>query len=134
MAWWNDYVGIPYEWCAASRDGASCWGLVCLVQREVFGKRLPAFDEVETALQRGDSADPGQYAVLGQRVPIEQVKSGDVLHMRGLVGGAVAPLHCGVVTVPGEVLHTEEGAGSHIQKYQGNPRFMNRVIGAYRVV
>lgn len=134
MTWWNQYVGIPYEWCAGSREAASCWGLVCLVQREVFGKKLPAFDEMESAVQGGSDGDPGRYAALGQRIPIEQARSGDVLHMRGFVGGRVAPLHCGVVTVPGEVLHTEEGPGSHVQKYIGNPRFMNRVLGAYRVV
>ena len=134
MHWWNNYVGIPYEWGGHSRSGASCWGLVCLVQQEVFGKRLPRMDELEHDLLNGEEVQASSFARLGQEVPLSEVESGDVLHMRTSIHGRVLPLHCGIVTEPGKVLHTEEYIGSSIRSYSADARFQNRVLGAYRVV
>lgn len=128
--WWNKYVGLPFKWNGRDHDGVSCWGLVCLVHWEVFGNRLPQFDELPVS---EGNATPNKWLHLGQEVDLAEAQPGDVLHMRGAINGRVYPLHCGVVTVPGSVLHVEENAGACVVKYQGNLRFRNRVLGAYRV-
>ena len=66
-------------------------------------------------------------------IPIEEARSGDVLHMWGMHRGKRRPTHCGIVTEPGLVLHAEEVVGSCISRYKGDNRFLQRVIGAYRL-
>lgn len=128
--WWNKYVGLPFRLNGRDRDGVSCWGLVCLVHKEVFGNRLPHFDEMPAAT--GD-ASPRKWMGLGEKIELSDVESGDVLHMRGAINGRIYPLHCGIVTERGSVLHVEDGIGACIRKYEDDPRFKNRVLGAYRV-
>lgn len=131
--WWNAYVGIPYKWHGDTIDGCSCWGLVRLVQREVFGRELPARTDTEE-LARVGKGDPNLYKAYGQKIPLEIALAGDVLHMRGVYGGRVVDLHAGVITKPGYVLHIEEGTNSIIENYMTNQRCAWRVIDAYRYV
>lgn len=128
--WWNHYVGLPFRWNGAEREGVSCWGLVVLVQREVFGRALPRPDE--WGVKDGDTEAADPWTAFLKPVPLPAVATGDILHMRG--GRPGVALHCGVVTVPGEVLHIEAGALSHVRRYIGDRTFRNRVVGAYRVV
>lgn len=130
--WWNDYIGIPFAWNGTTRQGASCWGLVCLVYAEVFGIRLPRHDELETQIE-GGAESVADFAAHGRRVPVEEARSGDVLHMWGFYKGKRRPTHCGIVTEPGFVLHAEEVVGSCVSRYKGDNRFLHRVIGAYRL-
>lgn len=126
--WWNEYVGLPFKWNGKDSKGVSCWGLVVLVHSEVFGNDLPQYDE--WGVKTGDLNEPDQWLPNGQPIPLDDVQSGDILHMRGGGGGE---MHCGVVTKRGWVLHIERGAGSHIRNYLTDNRFKNRVVGAYRI-
>lgn len=131
--WWNAYVGIPFRWNGTDRAGVSCWGLVCLVQAEVFCRRLPRHDEFEAGLVSGAAGEAAGFLGLGREIALADVRPGDVLHMRGVHAGRVVPLHCGVVAVPGQVLHVEQGTGSHVRSYARDARFRNRILGAYRL-
>jgi hypothetical protein len=53
--------------------------------------------------------------------------------MWGFYKGKRRATHCGIVTQPGFVLHAEEVIGSCISRYKGDNRFLQRVIGAYRL-
>lgn len=130
--WWNSYVGLPYKWNGTSRAGVSCWGLVCLIYEEVFGIHLERHDEIEAGVAAGDPAAVAEYAIAGQEIPLNQVASGDVLQLKGISGRHITDGHCGIVTRPGSVLHIENGAGSHVIRYEGNPAFRNRVLKAFR--
>lgn len=130
--WWNDYVGLPFQWNGMDRNGVSCWGLVCLVYLEVFHIRLPRFDEVEAEVREGAETF-ADFARQGVEVPLDEARMGDVLHMWGFHDGRRRPTHCGIVTEPGRVLHAETVVGSCISRYKGDNRFMRRVIGAYRL-
>ncbi len=130
--WWNNYVGIPFAWNGSTREGASCWGLGCMVYSEVFGIRLPRHNELETQIE-GGAETVADFASTGVSIPIEEARSGDVLHMWGMHRGKRRPTHCGIVTEPGLVLHAEEVVGSCISRYKGDNRFLQRVIGAYRL-
>lgn len=130
--WWNNYVGIPFKWNGSTREGASCWGLVCLVYNEVYKIKLPRYNELESQIESG-AGSFSDFAATGVQVNLADVRAGDVLHMWGFYKGKRRATHCGVVTEPGFVLHAEEVVGSCISRYKGDSRFLQRVIGAYRL-
>lgn len=130
--WWNNYVGIPFKWNGSTREGASCWGLVCLVYKEVYKIKLPRYNELESQIESG-AGSFSDFAATGVQVNLADVRAGDVLHMWGFYKGKRRATHCGVVTEPGFVLHAEEVVGSCISRYKGDNRFLQRVIGAYRL-
>jgi len=130
--WWNNYVGIPFKWNGATREGASCWGLVCLVYKEVYRIKLPRHNEMESQIERG-AGSFADFAATGVQVDLADAQTGDVLHMWGFYKGKRRATHCGIVTQPGFVLHAEEVIGSCISRYKGDNRFLQRVIGAYRL-
>lgn len=107
--WWNDYIGIPFVPRGETRDGLDCAGLLDMVQREVFGR------QVETLLP----------------IDTREASEGDVLQMAAVYSGSVRPLHCGVVTTPGHVLHAISGPGVVHQKIDA--RLARTIIGAFRV-
>lgn len=130
--WWNAYIGIPFQWNGTTRDGASCWGLVCLVYAEVFGISLPRHDQLEAQIE-GGAEHVADFAASGRLIALDEVRSGDVLHMWGMYKGKRRPTHCGIITEPGFVLHAEDVVGSCVSRYTGDNRFLSRVIGAYRL-
>lgn len=126
--WWNNYVGIPFKWLGNTREGCSCWGLVQLVLKEVFHKDIPRMEELERQAMQG-SVHTAPYQDLGLKV--EAVQSGDVVHMLGAYPEGILPLHCGIVTKPGYVLHVETDSTSIIEHYMRQP-LQKRVLGFYR--
>ncbi len=109
--WWNKYIGIPYEFRGRTKEGADCYGIVEIVQREVFGVDLPNADTVD--------------------VPLSEAREGDMVRMTELFGGRVLNRHCGIITGDNHVLHTTEHAGSfneHLRKAK------HKIKGVYRVV
>ena len=103
-----------------------------MVYSEVFGIRLPRHNELETQIE-GGAETVADFASAGVQIPLEEARSGDVLHMWGMHRGRRRATHCGLVTEPGFVLHAEEVVGSCISRYKGDNRFLQRVIGAYRL-
>jgi len=132
-AWWNDYVGIPFQWNGYGPDAVSCWGLVHLVYAEVFGIALPRYDDAVGMVEAGRLRRADRWThTPGFSLVREPYRSGDILHLWGVSGSHRTQTHCGVVTEPGRVLHAEEATGSVISRYKGDNRFADRVIGAYR--
>lgn len=130
----DDYVGLPFAWNGYTRAGVSCWGLIVLVYREVYGVRLPRHDQLGARVADGDlpeSADPWLPPRIWDPVELGDEREGDLLHMRGVNRGRIHSLHCGVVVRPGFVLHAEEKIGTHVARYRSGT-FANRVLGAYR--
>jgi len=124
--WADAYIGIPYLRHGYDRQGADCWGLLCMVMAEVFGHALPRHD---VWLDRASYEGAAEWTP----VPLGDVEPGDVLHMWGIHDGARVPLHCGVIVEPGLVLHTEGPAGSIIEDYR-RKRAAWRPIKAVRLV
>ena len=126
MDWAERYVGLPYQWGGYTRSGVFCWGLVWMIQREVFGRELPAYPHSDSKEFR--SAVSGLGA---KPIPMEQAEGGDVLMMREAVADRGAR-HIGVFVDRANVLHIEEGAGSLIERVN-TQRFQWRPIQAYRL-
>lgn len=104
------FVGIPYRAGGASRRGADCWGLFRLVERAVFGRRLPRLGilpaQVCARVRAFGRADASGWQPLADW---RQAGPGDAL-LFGRAPGLL--LHIGVAVGDGRVLHSVAGAGS----------------------
>ena len=128
----ESYVGIPWRWRGYDRGGTFCWGLVWMVQREVFGRA--DFPRLPHSVAADDGASRWAFAELDpQPVALNAARAGDLLHMRGSFREAeAADLHIGVFADIGRVLHTEKATGSLIERVNSK-RFQWRPIQAYRL-
>lgn len=109
--WWNKYIGIPYEFRGRTKDGADCYGLVEIIQREVFGVDLPSSHTID--------------------VPLSEAREGDMVRMTELFGGRVLNRHCGIITGDKHILHTTENVGSFNEPLR---KAKHKIKGVYRVV
>lgn len=138
-AWTRTYIGIPFRDGGRTRGGLDCWGLLWLVEREVFGTQVPSF--------AGDYADTRDHARIAEMIeanlpgwdPVvapdpasglctlgaERPGDGVLLRRRG------RPLHVGVVVAPGRMLHVERGTDTVLARYDGMKE-RHRVLGIYR--
>jgi cell wall-associated NlpC family hydrolase len=113
--WIREYIGIPYVKGGYSRVGCHCWGLVCLVQSEKFGRKLLRHDEF-TYSGRHDARRAGAVVKAYLQVVAEdwyqidqaEVDLGDVLILR-LLG---QPIHTAVAVSDTHMLHQQDGCDS----------------------
>ena len=135
MHWSADYIGLPFEWGGYEREGVYCWGLLCLVQREVFGRVIPRHDEAGAQVEDGQAVPLGIWRseVETEAVDLAEAVDGDVLHMWGVNSRGRTPLHVGVITGPMQVLHIEAGTGSIVENLTSK-RAAWRPIQAYHIV
>jgi probable lipoprotein NlpC len=129
MSWSNEYVGIPFKWHGRDRDGCSCWGLVQLVYKEVYGRDLSSHMDIERRAEKGQGS-PQPYMDDFQTIATDAAEPGDLLHLWAYYRKHKLPLHVGLVVEKGKVLHIEEGCGSVIVDYRKYP-MRSRIIGAY---
>ena len=130
--WVNQYVGIEFVDGGNSLAGADCWGLLEMVLTQQFKVALPAYDRptYDDGKERQKISD---YIVqMAEEYPwmeitVEEARSGDVLliRMRGF------KTHVAVVVSRGFMLHTEMGANSTLERYDGII-WKNRIVGTYR--
>ena len=129
MSSFDRYVGIPYLDRGRGICGLDCYGLVCLVYRELRGIDLPSYAEgYVTAADRRAIA----RLVAGGLSDWAVVKPGAEQAFDGcLMREGAHPTHIGLVVAPGQVLHIERGQTSRIQRYRDG-MLAARVIGFYR--
>lgn len=107
--WAAALIGRPYAAGAEGPEEFDCWGLFRSVQRDFFGRHVPAMPEVERldlmACARA-IRDSGERA---NWLPVEIPREGDAV----LMARASHPSHVGVWidTDGGGVLHCVQGAG-----------------------
>ncbi len=89
-------VGIPWRRWQASWDGSDCYGLCVLWHREVLGIDLGAVPQT-------DIADGFNAAAGWQECGPEPGVTGFMTWRDG------APSHCGMVALPGLLLHSQAG-------------------------
>lgn len=125
----NNLIGIPYA--NKGRDpsvGLDCWGLLREFYREYMGIDLPSYtDDYE------DSCDSHSMAGAIDRYAPESWKQvtepmfGDAVLMR--INGFCS--HVGVYLQNGQMLHTQAGHDSVIDRLDGI-RWKNRIKGYFR--
>ncbi len=123
------YVGIPYHDRGRSLVGIDCYGLVCLVYRELRGIELPSYAEgYVTASDRRAIAQ----LVAGGLSDWQPVAVGEERPFDGcLMREGARPTHIGLVVSPGLVLHVDRGETSRIERYQHGP-LAQRLVGFFR--
>lgn len=127
-AWAGRYVGIPFLEHGRDRQGCDCWGLVRLVQAEIWGRRLPCL-----AQGYEDTRDAAAIAGLYdcEREHWEEAagggEAGDVVVLR-ICG---SPRHVGVVVAPWVMLHVLQGIDCSLERFDG-PIWRPRLVACYR--
>jgi cell wall-associated NlpC family hydrolase len=133
MSWSSEFVGIPFAWNGYDRSGAGCWGLVWLVQREVFGRELPRHDEFNEKVSDGLTPDASIWRsdIEYEAIPLSDAAAGDIVHLWGFHNGARHPLHVGVFVDSSHILHTEGKTGAVVVPGRD---LLRRIIQVYRLV
>lgn len=118
MTWWGAYIGLPYTEC-------HCWELVRRVYAEHLGIHLHPFAEIDPDNLR----EVVRHMAAGERewTRVDTPQPFDVVVMRR----HRLPIHVGVVTRPGWVLHTErETDAVHVPV--GHVTVAGRILGYRR--
>jgi cell wall-associated NlpC family hydrolase len=140
MPAFDTYLTVPYVDQGRDHAGVDCWGLVRLFIGEQRGLWLPDHGAVAP---RDLARIAGLVAAAIREGPWRQVTVGadracDVVLVNSLVDGTLLPVHCGVVTRPGHMLHTKRTFGvAHIPYRDGpgfrvHPSIDRFVAGCYR--
>ncbi|WP_245293951.1 NlpC/P60 family protein [Methylobrevis pamukkalensis] len=125
----SGFVGIPYADLGRSRDGADCYGLLCLVYAEIAGvtlaSGLEAYPTAEDraavdAVIHGGLARGPWHPVIGAVQPLDAA-----LFRRGRHAS-----HVGVILSAGRMLHIGDTA-SVIERYDA-PVWRDRLLGIHR--
>ena len=128
--WWNKYLGDNFEIKGRGPDKFDCWGLVKYVYERDHPQKLilPGYDEL---YQNTNERENISNIIFSEKKKhwreISEPQEFDVvlLRMRGV------PMHVGIVTGNGLMLHCSRGVGTSHEKYNGI-RWRNKVLGFYR--
>lgn len=134
--WVSQYIGIPYKPLGYTREGCNCWGLVNLIEHEVFHRWTPKHDSFEyngpedrieaTAIIKGGLAHAlrlSWFELKDQKM----MNEGDVILLK-LYG---LPIHCGVAISSSKMIHIMKGIDSCIERVW-TPLWERRMFGVYR--
>lgn len=126
--WWNKYIGLRFVPCGRDRQGCDCYGLVRLALMENFNVAPPlylGYDDPNNKVEMAalTTANKGSWV----SVPAGQERGGDVALFR--IAGL--PCHVGLVILPGQMLHVQEGTEASIESYNA-PYWRRRIEGFYR--
>ena len=140
--WAGGYVGIPFKELGRDRQGCDCWGLVRLIYAEQAGLDLPDFIGCYSSADDGEQIGATIAATRDGSDEWEEVEAGserllDAVLMRGHFTGPDgvvrrAEMHCGLVLVPGVLIHVEVGINAALGYYRQDPRIRPRVVSFHR--
>lgn len=138
MIWVNDYMRIPFVTDGRDRRGCDCWGLVRLILREQAGIEISDYagtstEDVRTVNRNmaSDSAQPPWQCVIE---PGQERKFDVVLMSRTIRtdrGAANVPMHVGLITEPGWMIHTEKHVNTTHVRMDG-PGVQRKVLSIHR--
>lgn len=123
--WVSDWVGIPHVKRGRLITGADCLGLFILLSRHRRNVEIPdPFCTMAQAVRR-DEARRNRDLYEQVSSPIE----GDAILMRA----SGHPIHVGYCVNHRFMLHSEDEAGSVVERWDGS-KWKNRVEGVFRYV
>lgn len=119
-------IGTPYIDGGRDRQGADCWGLVCIAYSEYLGITLPSYGEISAQDLRAVSREMSAGAELWHRVDAPQYL--DVVLMKA--PGRRVPVHVGLI-VGNAVLHSEKASDAVLVPLS-HENIKNRIAGVFR--
>lgn len=132
--WCSRWIGLPHEMGGRGPDAWDCWGLLMLVLDKQAGLKIPAYEGVDWDRDSRESRRGTAEYIAEQRrlnwTPVEpgQERPFDCIVL--LLAGR--PLHVGCVASPGWMLHSSDGAGSAVERYD-SLLWRHRVDGFWRL-
>ena len=139
--WTGQYIGIPFKELGRDMEGCDCWGLTRLICMKELGFTVPSYTEEYSSTYKGRNVSEAleKYGVQGkdwEEIEAGQERLGDHVEMYGVyeIAGKKfrAPMHVGLVLIPGTMIHIEDGTDSVLCKYREDRHMKRRVIGFYR--
>ncbi len=128
-AWANNYVGLPFKADGRTREGVDCYGLVCLVYKELHNIDLNPFTGIfveqtpekmiEIARIMNKDRDNWLRGDKPQTFDMVQLRTGR------------HAFHVGIMVDGKRMLHVEEGIDSVIESIR-SPLWANRIEWIYR--
>ena len=128
MDWWNKYIGLPFAEKGRDLSGLDCWGLVQLVYQAERDIILPGYEWCyQTTNDRERLGDAISLERQARWIQVDQPQPFDavLLSMRGV------PMHVGLVTRAGSMIHCAHGVGAVHERYDGM-RWQSKVKGFFR--
>lgn len=130
-SWISDYIGIEYKDRGRDReDGLDCWGLVKLVQEEVYNRKIPSYLDYQSA-ENGESVeeciDQAKKDRFWNPIEAKQSREGDIILMQ-MMGRRC---HVGIAIDFPVLLHIHRRTHSCLQNVERNLSTMT-VIRGYR--
>ncbi len=131
-SWHNQFMSIPFVERGRTRQGADCWGLVCIIYKEILNIELPLLDDYANTLDRKTLPHIIEKESLRSWVKVEQgeEQAYDVAIFR--TGGV--PMHIGVVVRPGFMIHSQSGNDTLFSNYVKEKEWSKRLVGFCRYV
>jgi len=139
--WAKKYIGIPFVELGRDIKGCDCWGLTRLICMNELGFTVPSFTEKYESTYKGENVKDA-LDTLGVKdkhwdeIEVGKEELGDHVLMYGIYeieGKKIrAPMHVGLVLIPGTMIHIEENIDSVLCPYREDRHMKRRVIGFYR--
>ena len=128
--WWQQYIGVPFEFRGRGPDTFDCWGIVRYVYRFDHPKKisLPSYAKIYMTSKDVKNIPEIMFGEIDRRwkeVDTPQEYDVILLRMRGF------PMHVGIVTKKGYMVHCACGMGTVHEKFD-SLRWRNKVLGFYR--
>lgn len=125
----DDYIRIPFAERGRVREGADCWGLACIIYKQELDIELPSLIEYcHTKDKVNISTIIKSETQLWERVELGDERPFDIAVF--LMLGQ--PMHVGIVTEPGKMIHCERGSGVYVTHYSKEQQWCNRLEGFFR--
>lgn len=128
--WWNKYTGRGFEEKGRGPEKFDCWGLSITVYRDDHPEKitLPGYEELYETTNDRDTLGRVMFDVRQKHwteVTAPQEFDLILLRMRGV------PMHVGIVTRAGHMLHCAHGVGVVHERFD-SIRWANKVLGFFR--
>lgn len=128
MDWWNSYIGIQFVDKGRGLTHGDCWNLVMQIYNIELGKILPGYEETYKTTMDKELIGVAMEAVrISDWVEVEKPKPFDVILLRM----AGVPMHVGVVTKPGFMIHCSRDVNT-VHERHDSIRWQNKIAGFFR--
>jgi len=128
MTDWNFYMPIPFKEKGRDFSGCDCWGLGMLIMRRERGIILPGYEEF---YERTTDKATLKAVIAEQRqerwTEVEKPQAFDFI----LLKIDSVPMHVGVVTKPGKMIHCAKGTNTVHESYL-TMRWEKNIMGFFR--